>query len=96
MAFIYLGTTPTRKRTEIRGNVRARSMSTVLKVSACPLEISIAVELLQYPPEDSVSTLPPVKPKAVKCTSTPLGRMSKKGTYTVLSLELLFHLHVHR
>ena len=50
------GTTPyNTEQTEIHGNVRARSMSTVLKVSACPLAISIAVELLQYPPEDSVS-----------------------------------------
>ena len=51
------GATPYNKeRTEIRGNVSARSMSTVLKVSACPLAIFIPVELLQFPPENSVST----------------------------------------
>ena len=71
-------------------------MSTVLKVSVCPLAISTAVELLQNPPEDSVSTLPPVKPKAGEVyLYTPGKDVSKKGTYTILSLELLFHVHVY-
>ena len=70
-------------------------MSTVLKVSACPPG-NLHCSGIQYLPEDSVSTLPPVKPKAGEVYFyTPGKDVSKKGTYTVLSLEFLFHFHVH-
>ena len=49
-------------------------MSTVLKVSPCPLAISTAVELL-------------LKPKAGEVYLYTTGKdVSKKGTYTILVL----------
>ena len=57
----------------------------MLKVSACPLAISTAVELLQNPPEGTVSTLPPVKPKADEVyLYTPGKDVSKKGSYIII------------
>ena len=50
------------------------SRLSVFRVSSSPLAISDLVSLLKKPPEDGVSTLPPVKPKAGEVYSeTPLN-----------------------
>ena len=39
-------------------------MATVYKVCNIPLPISEVIKVFQDPPEEALSTLPPVKPKA--------------------------------
>ena len=57
-------------------------MSVVARVSARPVAISTVVELLTNPSEETVSNLPPVKPKAGEVYVYSPGKdLSKKGMH---------------
>ena len=43
-------------------------MATALQVSVAVLPITKIVNLLENPPDDGITNLPPVKPKQAKCT----------------------------
>ncbi len=69
------------------------SKLTVFRVCATPLTISEVVSVLQNPPEDAVSTLPPVKPKAWVVYICRRDKETEKGKHHVRETTGLFVVH---
>ena len=65
---------------------------TVFRVSTTPLAISEVVSILNNPPADGISTLPPVKPKAGRYiyTTVTVQQMVRNYMYT----HILMHVEV--
>ena len=59
------------------------SKLTVYRVCATPLAVSEVVTLLQNPPEDGVSNLPPVTPKAGEIYIYRSDAAKENGIYAI-------------